>query len=280
MSDRNIPPLTLDGWFALHQHFRLASHPPDRSGRSEGIPDRGERAEALRDLFAEWEDLGDDGWSGLYRTVGGGTDYLAVHFRSTLDALSEAERTVARSPASIDMILVGDYLSVVELGLYTATAALLERAEEEGVEYGSDGWWEMADETLEAERGKDYTRRRLHPRQPDGMPYVCFYPMDKRRNPDQNWYALPVEERARMMHAHGSTGRAYAGRVSQVITGSVGLDDWEWAVTLFAGDPITFKELVTDMRYDEVSAVYAEFGPFYVGRRVPAWSIVEELTGE
>jgi peroxiredoxin len=98
------------------------------------------------------------------------------------------------------------------------------------------------------------------------MPYVSFYPMSKRRDAEQNWYTLTLDDRSRLMQAHGLTGRRYAGRVQQVITGAIGLDNWEWGVTLFARDPLEFKKLVTDMRFDEVSAKYAEFGEFYVGR--------------
>jgi chlorite dismutase len=93
--------------------------------------------------------------------------------------------------------------------------------------------------------------------------------MSKRRNVDQNWYTLSLEERSRLMHAHGLTGRRYAGRVQQIITGAIGFENWEWGVTLFAKDPMTFKKLVTDMRFDEVSAKYAEFGEFYVGKVEP-----------
>jgi chlorite dismutase len=100
------------------------------------------------------------------------------------------------------------------------------------------------------------------------MPYVCFYPMSKRRDASQNWYTLSLDERSRLMQSHGLTGRRYAGKVQQVITGAIGLDAWEWGVTLFAKDALDFKKLVTDMRFDEVSAKYAEFGDFYVGRIV------------
>ena len=98
------------------------------------------------------------------------------------------------------------------------------------------------------------------------MPYVCFYPMSKRRDAGQNWYTLSLEERSRLMGAHGTTGRKYAGKVQQIITGAIGLDAWEWGVTLFAADPVQIKKLVTEMRFDEVSAKYAEFGDFYVGK--------------
>jgi chlorite dismutase len=269
-----LSPLVLDGWFVLHQFFRI-SRVVDEEAR-----DRAERAAGLADLLASWEDLGEGGWSGLYRMVGGESDLMAVHFRSTLDALGEAERSLRRADRGADLILTGDYLSVVEMGLYAVTAALLEQAREEGVEPRSEAWDEMVAQAMEQQRSSGYVRRRLQPRQPDDMPYICFYPMDKRRKPGQNWYVQPLEERARMMEEHGRTGRAWAGRISQIISGSIGFDDWEWAVTLFAADPLEFKALVTEMRYDEVSSVYADFGPFLVGRRLPTGSIAGELAGE
>lgn len=107
---------------------------------------------------------------------------------------------------------------------------------------------------------------RLYPQlPPPGKRAFCFYPMSKRRNVGQNWYAEPYERREELMRGHGATGRTFAGRVVQVITGSTGLDDWEWGVTLFANTPDDLKDVVYTMRYDEASAVYAEFGPFYVG---------------
>jgi chlorite dismutase len=125
-------------------------------------------------------------------------------------------------------------------------------------------------ERIRAEIESDHIKRRLYPQPSPDMPYVCFYPMSKRREPGQNWYALPLDERSRLMQAHGLTGRKYAGRIQQVITGAIGLDAWEWGVTLFARDPLDFKRLVTEMRFDEVSARYAEFGDFYVGKILTA----------
>jgi chlorite dismutase len=100
---------------------------------------------------------------------------------------------------------------------------------------------------------------------PEGKRAWCFYPMSKRRNVDQNWFTLPYDERKSLMFEHGTSGRKFAGRVLQVITGSTGLDDFEWGVTLFAVRPDDLKEVVYTMRYDQASAVYAEFGPFYAG---------------
>ena len=112
----------------------------------------------------------------------------------------------------------------------------------------------------------DAKKARLYPQlPPEGKPAWCFYPMSKRREPEQNWYRLPFEKRMELMMEHGRSGRAFAGRLVQLITASTGLDDYEWGVTLFAQRPDDLKEVVYTMRYDEASAVYAEFGPFFVG---------------
>ena len=118
---------------------------------------------------------------------------------------------------------------------------------------------------------------RLHPQlPPEGKPAWCFYPMSKRRNPEQNWFTTPYDERKEMMYEHGTSGRAFAGRVLQVVTGSSGLDDFEWGVTLFAQHPDDLKEVVYTMRFDRASAVYAEFGAFYTGMVAP---VAEVLAG-
>ncbi|HYH79248.1 MAG TPA: chlorite dismutase family protein, partial [Longimicrobium sp.] len=132
---------------------------------------------------------------------------------------------------------------------------------------GTPGFRARIDESRAAELASAHIQTRLFPQVPDGMRFVSFYPMTKRRSAGANWYTLPVDERSRLMREHGMTGRTFAGRVFQVITGSVGLDDWEWGVTLFARDPLEFKRIVTEMRYDEASAVYGEFGRFFTGIR-------------
>lgn len=205
---------------------------------------------------------------------------MLLHLRPSLDLLGEAERAMRLHPSSQDLAIMNDYVSVVELGLYGHTLGLARRAERDGVEIGSDEWAVLVEEFLTEQLETAYTQRRLYPRQPDEMPYVCFYPMNKRRNVEQNWYTQTLAERARLMQEHGHTGRGYAGKVSQIITGSIGLDDWEWAVTLFAPDPIEFKNLVTEMRYDEVTSVYGEFGSFWVGHRIFGEAIARELKGE
>jgi hydrogen peroxide-dependent heme synthase len=111
---------------------------------------------------------------------------------------------------------------------------------------------------------------RLYPNlPPEGKPAFCFYPMSKRREPEQNWFALPYDERLELMYEHGKSGRNFAGRIVQLVTGSTGLDDFEWGVSLFGTHPDDLKECVYTMRFDRASTHYAEFGPFYTGLVAP-----------
>ncbi|HEX5723958.1 MAG TPA: hydrogen peroxide-dependent heme synthase [Longimicrobiaceae bacterium] len=249
-----IAPATLEGWYALHQVFS-ADWPALR------VPGAAARvARGAQEAFAALAP--GEGWSAHFRLVGGAGDFLFVHFRPTLDALAAVQLALRHSPLSDALRLEYDYLSVTEAGLYHATAEAARAGEP-----GSEAFRARVDEALAAERASPHVRTRLYPEVPEGMRYVSFYPMSKRRAAGQNWYTLPVGERSRLMREHGMTGRRFAGRVFQVITGSVGLDDWEWGVTLFARDPLEFKRIVTEMRYDQASAEYGEFGAFYTGIR-------------
>jgi len=122
---------------------------------------------------------------------------------------------------------------------------------------------------------EEMKQQRLYPRLPPaGKPAFCFYPMSRRREVQQNWYTAPYEEREAMMREHGTSGRAFAGRILQVITGSSGLDDYEWGVTLFGVHPDDLKAVVYQLRYDRASAIYADFGPFYAGIVTPVEALV------
>lgn len=119
---------------------------------------------------------------------------------------------------------------------------------------------------------------RLYPQlPPEGKRAWCFYPMSKKRGVEANWFTLPYDRRKELMHEHGTSGRKFAGRVVQVVTGSTGVDDFEWGVTLFANRPDDLKDVVYTMRFDEASSVYAEFGSFYVGTVTPVAELVELL---
>ncbi len=254
-----LPPATLEGWYALHQMFSVdwnALRAIDRASRTE----LGEDATTLAHALVS---PGVPGWTAAFQLVGGGADLMLVHFRETIDSLGEAELAVRRSRTGALLRLEYDFTSVTEAGLYSATAQAAEEAEPH-----SDAFRALIDELAAAERGSRFTQSRLFPEIPEGMRYVSFYPMTKRREGADNWYVLPVEERNRLMREHGLSGRRYAGRIFQVITGAVGFDEWEWGVTLFAKDPLEFKRIVTEMRYDEASARYGEFGEFFVGVRL------------
>jgi chlorite dismutase len=125
-------------------------------------------------------------------------------------------------------------------------------------------------------RMKIYIDERLFPRIPDHR-VICFYPMSKKRDTPENWYLLDFEERKRYMAGHAITGRKFQGKVSQLVTGSIGLDDWEWGVSLFADDPYYFKKILYEMRYDEASARFGEFGPFYVGIKLAPEDLLGQL---
>ena len=121
---------------------------------------------------------------------------------------------------------------------------------------------------------------RLYPKlPPEGMNAFCFYPMSKRREPEQNWYALPYEERLELMYEHGKSGRTFAGRIVQLVTGSTGLDDYEWGVTLFGVHPDDIKACVYTMRFDRASTLYAEFGPFYTGMVGDVREVLQRVGG-
>jgi chlorite dismutase len=262
------PPETLEGWYALHQIFRFAKGKPELAALSRTLAGLGGQLTPARSTKGSSNEVNsaDAGWSCFVRLIGSSADIMVIHFRDSLDAIGEAEQKMARSSAGKSLVLVYSFLSVTEAGLYHITADLARAAEARGGKVGDADYVRTLAGRAAAERESDHVKRRLYPQRPNDMPYVSFYPMSKRRDPGQNWYALTLEERSRLMHSHGLTGRRYAGRIQQIITGAIGLDAWEWGVTLFGKDPLDFKKLVTDMRFDEVSAKYAEFGDFYVGK--------------
>lgn len=267
------PPATLEGWYALHQIFRIERQSPARAwdqmlkaaavALAVPAPSKGAPRSSKKAMPAPAA-----GWSCLVRLIGSTSDLMAIHFRDSLDGIAIAQDAFRRTALARVVEPAYAFLSVTEAGLYHITAELARKADARGGVVGDDVYLRELDERSARERASAHVGRRLYPTLPAGMPYVSFYPMSKRRNESQNWYTLSLDERSRLMQSHGMTGRRYAGKVQQVITGAIGLDAWEWGVTLFAADPLELKKLVTDMRFDEVSAKYAEFGDFYVGRIV------------
>ncbi len=215
--------------------------------------------------------------SALFSMLGHKGDLMFVHFRDSFDALNRAELALTRLRLNDFLDVQTSFLSVVELGLYESTVKLYRELIAKGLAPNSTEWDAAIKENQS--RQKEAMRPRLFPTIPDAR-YLCFYPMDRKRGEVKNWYTLPIEERQRQMHEHGMIGRRYADDVRQIITGAIGFDDWEWGVDLFAEDPLVFKRLIYEMRWDEVSAVYALFGDFFVGMRFHAKDFAQWAAGE
>jgi peroxiredoxin len=264
-------PNTLEGWGVLHQIFRIRRDALNvlDTPRIERILEQA--AEAIASMERR-----EDGESAIFSILGHKGDLLVLHFRRGFEELARAQSEIASLEISAWLEQTGSYLSMVEIGLYEATAALNARLASEGLRPHSPEWKRAVDEEMETQRDK--MAARLWPKIP-GRRYLCFYPMNKRRSGADNWYQLAIDERRRLMHEHGMIGRRYAGQVTQIISGSVGFDDWEWGVDLFADDPLVFKKLVYEMRFDESSARYAEFGPFIVALRIGARDLKDLVLG-
>ncbi|OXM87201.1 hydrogen peroxide-dependent heme synthase [Paenibacillus rigui] len=231
------PVQTLEGWYALHD-FRAIDW---NAWKSLSQQERNRAEDELNGLLAQYQSVEDSkqGSTAFYSIVGQKADFMFMHLRETLEELNELETAFNKTIFAQVTIPTYSYVSIVELSSYMAKP-------------GSDP---MQDPEILA---------RLKPTLPKAK-HVCFYPMNKRREGNDNWYMLSTDERRNYMRAHGMIGRNYAGKIKQIITGSVGLDDWEWGVTLFSEDALQFKKIVYEMRFDETSARFGEFGDFYVG---------------
>ncbi len=271
MHDPRVPE-TLEGWSVLHQMFRVRW--PKWRVRPEELRQRlaADAAEALATM-----QKGEAGTTVPVTMLGHKGDLMLIHLRRSFEELQAAQMAVARLGLSTFLEPTTSFVSIVELGMYEMTAQIHRRLGEQGLKTGSDEFERAFDAEMEEQRQR--VSGRLWVEVP-ARRHVCFYPMNKRRGEAKNWYAEPVEDRARMMLEHGKIGRHYAGAVTQIISGAIGFDDWEWGVDLFADDPLVFKKLIYEMRFDEASALYAEFGPFYVGLQFSPSELPRYLEGE
>ncbi|MFZ0760503.1 MAG: hydrogen peroxide-dependent heme synthase [Candidatus Sulfotelmatobacter sp.] len=271
-------PLTTEGFSVLHQMMRFRW----TAWRALTEATRSAIAQEAASVLGEMENKSagqnpGGGQSALFSVLGHKGDLMLLHFRNSFADLNQAELKLAGLLLSDYLEPTSSYLSIVELGLYDSTLKIYKELADKGIPPHSDQW------KAEVERQLERHREAMHPRLFPEIPpkrYLCFYPMNRLRGEDKNWYTLPIEERARQMNEHGLVGRRYAGEVKQIITGSIGFDDWEWGVDLFADDPLVFKKLIYEMRFDHVSAVYALFGQFFVGVRCPAAALEKLLSGE
>ncbi len=243
------PAQTLDGWYSLHD-LRAMDWTAWKLLPSE------DREVAIAEFHRFLNKLNvtqdaKEGSHALYTIVGQKADFMFMILRPTMEELNALENEFNKLKIAEFTIPTFSYVSVVELGNYMPS-------DENPYE-------------------NPHVRERLYPILPKAN-HICFYPMDKRRQGNDNWYMLPMDERRSLMKSHGMIGRQYAGKVKQIITGSVGFDDYEWGVTLFADDVLQFKKLVYEMRFDEVSARYGEFGAFYVGNLLKEDAIAKFLS--
>jgi chlorite dismutase len=246
-------PETLEGWSLLHLMYRVRW---DRL-RGRTAPEReGLAAAAVQALSGPG-----DGPTAFVQVLGHKADLMVICFRRSFEDLAQAELRFAQTDLHAHLEPTASYVSVVELGMYEMTAKIHEQLGAR-LTPGSEEFDRAFDSEMDAQRQRVAGRLFLElPR----ARYVCFYPMNKRRGEALNWYIESFDRRAAMMREHGMIGRHFAGKVTQVISGSMGFDDWEWGVDLFAQDPLVFKKLIYEMRFDEASAKFAEFGPFYTG---------------
>ena len=270
----NLPavPLTVEGASVLHQMMRVRW----TAWKCVPVAQRTEIVHEASAVLGEME-RNPSGQSAAFSLLGHKGDLILVHFRRSFDELNQVERQLAQLRLADFLEPASSYLSVVELGLYDSSLQTYNALIARGVAPFSPEWKAAIDEVLARQR------EAMHPRLYPDMPphkYICFYPMDRKRGEEKNWYSLPMAERKRQMHDHGMIGRRYAGEVKQIISGSIGFDDWEWGVDLFADDPLVFKKLIYEMRFDHVSAVYALFGTFYVGLRCTWCELGTLLNGQ
>lgn len=257
-------PLTLDGSSVLHQMFRFdwpAWRRAEISARERALSE----VTSLLAPLEKGSEQGHPNQSALFAQLGHKGDLMFIHYRDTIEDLARIERDIGRTAFGAYLVPQHSYLSIVELGLYESSSKLYVQLASERIEPYSDQWEQRVQETM-ARQSAAMTSR-LYPAIPETK-YLCFYPMDKRRGEHVNWYTAPMADRARMMQDHGLIGRRFAGTVKQVISGSIGLDDWEWGVDLYADNPSVFKQLIYEMRFDEASALYGLFGAFFVGVRL------------
>jgi len=273
MAETPAVPLTLEGSSMLHQLFHFdwkawrALSPADQQRVAS-------TAVAKLSSLAEPTEKGPR--TALYSLLGHKGDLMLVHTRDSFDQLNQIELALAQTEFYDYLTQTHSYVSVVELGLYESTSKTYSALAARDVVPHSPEWNTAIQETLDRQAAAMSSR--LFPTIPEAK-YACFYPMDRKRGEEVNWYLEPMANRQHMMHLHGMIGRRYADEVRQIISGSIGLDDWEWGVDLFANDPVVFKRLIYEMRFDEVSAKYALFGSFYLGLHLPIENLPNWLSG-
>lgn len=229
---------TLDGWYCLHDLRSIDW----KAWKKLSDTERHEAIQEFNELFSEWEQVeaAKKGSQVMYNALGHKADLMFMFLRETTEELSQIETKINKSKLGDFLIREHSYFSVVEMSKYRYQNS------------------DVDPETLPE------VQERLYPILPKWK-HMSFYPMKRRRIGDENWYRLDIKERSKLLYEHSLTGRQYVDKVKQVTTGSIGFDLWEWGITLFSDDVLQLKKIVYEMRFDEASSKYGEFGDFYVG---------------
>ncbi len=267
-----MEPITAhEGWFVLHLYYRIERENWD----SVETEDRRRTLDEFRQLMDDFR-AGKNCQAYCYSVWGHKADFGVMLVDPDLDHLNQAENDLLSCfpPGTLDV--VRSFTSMSEISEYISQERDYDHTlrEKEGLEPGSPAYEEKMNAFRE--RIQVYIDERLKPELPEHR-LMCFYPMNKARRDGANWYMLDFDKRKQLMGGHMMTGRKFAGKVKQLVTGSIGLDDWEWGVTLFADDPYYFKKILYEMRYDEVSAAYGEFGEFLVGINLEPEELFQRL---
>lgn len=261
-----MPTTPSQGWGVLHLFFHFR-----RAMLEDPVHAAGDFVQRIKEL-----DSREDYQVIPFSVLGQKADLGLMVLGPDLDVLDAFATELPNTAFGAALMPAGSYVSLTETSEYTSTGddERQRLIAEEGADPDSP---ELAEQVAAFEqRMAAYAEHKLHPTLPRTK-VIGFYPMSKRRAVGANWYELDLAERKRMMGGHARVGRSYRGRVTQLITGSTGLDDWEWGVTLLTDDPATLKEIVYEMRFDEVSATYAEFGPFVTGLVMEPEQLIRRL---
>lgn len=232
---------TMDGWYCLHDLRKVDW----KAWKSISKSEREIAITEFENLLTDWEHVEEakNGSHVLYNVVGQQADLIFMILRPTMEEIAHIETIFNKSKLAEFLIPAHSHISVIELSRY--------QPEKDGID----------PETLPE------TQERLKPILPK-FKHMSFYPMSRKREGDDNWYTLEKGARSKLLYEHSLSGRKYAGKVKQYISGSIGFDEWEWGVTLFAHDVLQLKKIVYEMRFDEATSRYGEFGEFFVGNHL------------
>ena len=261
----------LVGWPVMHQYYRI-----DRARWQSWSPDV--RRDGVAEFAGRLRDFcGEEGLQFIPMAGVAKSDFGIMAMHPELRRIQQIGQQLAATTLGTCLVPVYSFLSLSEVSEYMTSPGdwAKQLIEEQKMDPASPEF--AAGMASFKKRMAAYAEARVHPQLPADLPVLCFYPMSKARGETHNWYTLPFDERKKLMGGHAATGRRFAGRVLQLITSCTGIDDWEWGVTLFARDLKSVRDVVYEMRFDPGSAIYGQFGEFYLALRFQPEELAQVL---